>query len=162
MNAVLGLGREYNNYSLLFNRNSSAANDLLNGISFSELNMIKVGAYNNVIKAADNTDNKSILRRTVSLTETTSSVRKLLKDTGISIEKDNTLKIDAEKFKKADLSALKSVFTGKLSYTDRVAGTAAAMVNIASNKINSLSGRLYNHTGSYYKSNYSTKIDKAV
>ena len=86
----------------------------------------------------------------------------VLKNAGISIEKDNTLKLDTERFKKADLSALKSVFNGNLSYSDRVAGTASAMANIASNKINSLSGKLYNHTGSYYRSNYVTKIDKAV
>lgn len=234
MNSITGMGRGYNDYSSLFAGSSNRSGDIMSGISFSELNMIKVGAYkkladnyygkkqtlthnkaeenkdenkaevkklsetksiaanlkntaadlkkenftdreaavkkvqsfvnayNKIIKAADNTDNKSILRRTVGLTETTSSVRKLLKGVGISIEKDNTLKLDAEKFKKADLSALKSVFNGKLSYSDRVSGTAAAMTNIASNKINSLSGKLYNHTGSYYKSNYVTKIDKAV
>ena len=234
MNTISGMGRGYNDYSSLFSGNSSRSGDIMNGISFSELNMIKVGAYkkladnyygnkqtlthnktekekaehkaevkslsesksiatslknaaaelkkenfadresalkkvqsfvsayNQTIKAADSTDNNSILRRTVGLTETTSSVRKLLKNAGISIEKDNTLKLDTERFKKADLSALKSVFNGNLSYSDRVAGTASAMVNIASNKINSLSGKLYNHTGSYYRSNYVTKIDKAV
>ena len=62
-----------------------------------------VSAYNQTIKAADSTDNKSILRRTVGLTETTSSVNKLLKNAGISIEKDNTLKLDTERFKKARL-----------------------------------------------------------
>lgn len=121
-----------------------------------------VGAYNRVIRSADTTENTSILRRTAGMASATSSVRKLLKSVGVSIEKGNTLKIDEEAFKKADESALKSVFNGRFSYSDRVIGASSAIESIASNKLSSMSGKLYNHTGGYRKSDYTTKIDKAV
>lgn len=120
-----------------------------------------VDSYNNTIEATDSIENTSILRRAVTMTGNVAASVGLLKSAGINIEKGNTLSIDEEDFKKADTSVLTTLFGGRLSLASRVSTSATVMGGIASNKLSSITGT-YNHTGSYHKVEWATKIDKAV
>ncbi len=46
------------------------------------------------------------------MTKTTKSTERLLERAGISVGADNKLELDEDALKKADISTLKSIFTG--------------------------------------------------
>ena len=65
------------------------------------------------------------------------------------------------------MNTISGMGRGYNDYSSLFAGNSSKSSDIMngisfSELINSLSGKLYNHTGSYYRSNYVTKIDKAV
>lgn len=76
--------------------------------------------YNSVMKEAGDSDDKSVLRNATWLLEGTETNSKLLGNVGITIGTDNTLKVDEEALKKADISTLKLLFQGVNSYADKV------------------------------------------
>ncbi len=88
--------------------------------------------YNSMIKQAGNSNTGSISRTVSSLIHTTSSNADLLSSMGITINKsDNSLSIDAETFKKADMANAKSLFHGSGSYAYSVASRASLIRSYA-------------------------------
>ena len=49
------------------------------------------------------------------MTKTTKSTESLLERAGISVGADNKLELDEDALKKADISTLKSIFTGEMN-----------------------------------------------
>ena len=49
------------------------------------------------------------------MTKTTKSTESLLERAGISVGADNKLELDEDALKKADISTLKSIFTGQMN-----------------------------------------------
>lgn len=103
-----------------------------------------VDDYNSVIKAGGESDNNSVLRNTLSMTRMTKENKNLLEDVGITINDDNTLSIDEEAVKKANINDLKSLFGGVGSYADSIATKASNISYKAAYENN----RLSNYTGS--------------
>ncbi len=111
-----------------------------------------VDDYNNVIESGGESDNSSVLRNTLSMIRMTKENKNLLEDVGITINEDNTLSIDEEAVKKANIHDLKSLFSGTGSYADSIATKASNISYKAAyenSKLNSYtSNGTYSTTGS--------------
>ena len=83
--------------------------------------------YNSVIKGAEDINNTSVLRSTLWMTNTTAKNTSLLEDIGISINADNTLSLNEDKFKEADMTDVKSLFMGENGYGASVSSRASSV-----------------------------------
>ena len=86
-----------------------------------------VESYNKFVKGSTESTNNAVLRQTLHMINSVSSNGKLLGSMGIKIGADNTLSIDEEKFKEADMDVVKSVFNGSGSLASTIQ-TAASSV----------------------------------
>ncbi|HOO27704.1 MAG TPA: hypothetical protein PLU43_04510 [Lachnospiraceae bacterium] len=106
-----------------------------------------VDDYNNVIESGGDSENSSILRSTLSMTEMTEANESLLSSVGITVNDDNTLSIDEDTVKEADINDLKALFSGTGSYADSIAEKASAISYKANYENNKLSN--YTSSGTY-------------
>lgn len=91
-------------------------------------------SYNSVLSKASDSNNKNVLRNSVSMINTTNrTAANLLGKVGISIGEDNKLTVDKEKLKKADISDLKTLFTGNGSFADQITTKASAISRATEN-----------------------------
>lgn len=116
--------------------------------------------YNDVVKEAGESNTKDVLRNAVWMTGMTDKNSNLLAKIGITIGKGNKLELDEEALKKADISSLKTVFTGYNSYASKVSQKATSIRNAANRAT-----ATYTNNGAYSKvdsSLTSSKLDKEV
>lgn len=91
-------------------------------------------SYNSVLSKSSDSNNKNVLRNSVSMINTTNrTAANLLGKVGISIGEDNKLTVDEVKLKKADISDLKTLFTGNGSFADQIATKASAISRATEN-----------------------------
>lgn len=103
--------------------------------------------YNSLVDKAGDSNTQNILSKTESLVNMTKSNEKLLSQIGITIQEDNTLSIDEETFKKADMNTAKSLFNGSGSYAYRVSAQASLIDYAASRE--SSKANTYTGSGTY-------------
>ncbi len=115
-----------------------------------------VDDYNKMIKSGSDSDNKSILRNTLSMTTLTKKNMSLLEDVGITINEDNTLSIDEKALKSANINDLKSLFNGVGSYADSISSFATNVSYKAEYENNKMSN--YTAVGTYSASGASGNI----
>lgn len=115
-----------------------------------------VSDYNKTIKAFANSECVPALRQGVAMTETTSAYERVLGKVGVSINDDNTLSVDSNKLKNADMTLLKSLASGKYSFSSKVADRAQVINESAASSI----GSTYNKSGMV--SNYSNAVLAAI
>ena len=118
-----------------------------------------VDSYNSAIKSGASTeDGSAVSSRTLSLISFTSKNSKLLGDAGISISSkegsEGQLTIDEDKFKKANISAIKSLFNGQGSYASSVENKASILSSMAESQMSKISS--YDAKGSYSSGSDST------
>ena len=116
--------------------------------------------YNDVVKEAGESNTKDVLRNASWMTGMTDKTSHLLSKIGITIGKGNKLELDEDELKKADISSLKTVFTGYNSFAGKTAQKAACISNAANR-----ASATYTNNGTYSKTNSSltsSKIDKEV
>lgn len=106
-----------------------------------------VDDYNKLIKQASSSETTSVQNRIKSLSGITSANKNLLSKVGITINSDDTLSIDEEKFKAADMSTVKSLFNGNSSYGYRVSAQASLIDYAASTEASR--ANTYTNSGSY-------------
>lgn len=87
--------------------------------------------YNFVVGEAGNSNTKNVLRNAAWMTGITDKNRNLLAKVGITIGKGNKLELDEDALKKADISSLKTVFTGYNSFVSKISGKAGSISNAA-------------------------------
>ena len=104
-------------------------------------------SYNAAIKAGSAFDSGAVSTRTLSLVSFTQKNSNLLKNVGISIDKDGALSIDKEKFQNANINSIKSLFSGSGSYASTVSNKADIISSLASKELNTYSS--YNASGKY-------------
>lgn len=104
--------------------------------------------YNKLLTQAGDSKTKSVMNRTASLVNMTQANKNLLSQVGITIKEDNTLSLNEEAFKKADMSTAKSLFNGNGSYAYQVSARASLIDFAASTE----SAKANTYTG---KGNYS-------
>lgn len=108
-----------------------------------------VNNYNDMINEGS-TSSTFLNSQVNSLATLTNTYSSSLASIGITINEDNTLSIDEEKFKAADPEAIESVFNGSNSFAAQV-GERASFVNyLADKEVNSTSS--YNVSGTYENS----------
>lgn len=106
-----------------------------------------VDSYNAAIDSGADVNSPSILKQTLNLTKFTAANEDMLKKAGITIGEDNKLSIDEKKLKSADISDLKSLFSGNGSFAYNVSAKASSLSYNASNQAGKASS--YNATGAY-------------
>ena len=103
--------------------------------------------YNSLIEKAGSSNTKSIINRMNSLIGMTDANERLLSEVGITVNGDNTLSLDEETFKKADMTTVKSLFNGNSSYAYRVSAKASLIDFAASTE--SAKANTYTGAGTY-------------
>lgn len=120
-----------------------------------------VDGYNALIDSGSAVDTQSVLRNELWMTQMTAKNAGVLEDIGIKIGTDNKLSIDDEKFAKAQLTTMKTLFQGNDSYMGRVAARASSIESIA--KADASKGThasAYTNTGEYESFDVSAAINK--
>jgi len=87
--------------------------------------------YNSVVEAAGDSNTKNVLRNAAWMTSMTDKNSSMLAKIGITIGKGNKLELDEETLKKADISSLKTVFTGYNSFASKISQKADSISNAA-------------------------------
>ena len=116
--------------------------------------------YNSVIEHAGDSNLNSVLRNAVWLTGISESNENILAKIGITVGKGNKMELNEEEFKKADISTLKTLFTGHNSFADKVSMKANSISNAAAGSIGT-----YKSNGTYSNALaelVSGKVDKEV
>lgn len=109
-----------------------------------------VDDYNSLVGSTGNSSDNSVLRTAANMVNSTKVNKDILAKVGISIGKDNKLSIDEDAFKKADMSTVKSIFTGAGSYGKTVQANASMIYGSAVAQLAKISGSsTYGSTGSY-------------
>ena len=116
--------------------------------------------YNSVIGHTGDSNSNSVLRNAVWLTGNTESNENILAKIGITVGKGNKMELDEEALKKADISTLKTLFTGHNSFADKVSTKASSISNAAAGSIGT-----YKSNGTYSNALaelVSGKVDKEI
>lgn len=108
-------------------------------------------AYNDLHDSFEDIDSTSVLNVGINMTGNTSANKGLLGKVGITVNADNTLKIDEDKFKSASMNDLKTLFTGRSSYGDKIKNYASSAYSIASSNVaaSTVTGSAYTMSGAY-------------
>lgn len=112
-----------------------------------------VDDYNTVVKSADHINSSSLLGSISGMTTTTAVNEKLLSKVGITINDDNTLSLNKETAKTANVETVKSVFQGAGSYAYQISAKASQLkinAGLEANRANT-----YTNYGTY-ASNYTS------
>ena len=116
--------------------------------------------YNDVVKEAGESNTKDVLRKASWMTGMTDKNSNMLAKIGIIIGKGNKLELDEDALKQADISSLKTVFTGYNSFVSKISQKATGISNAANR-----ASATYTNNGTYSKTDSSltsSKIDKEV
>ncbi len=97
-------------------------------------------SYNAMVKNGGDSTNNSVLRSSLTMVNTTKVNQNLLNKAGITIGEDNTLSVDEDKLKKADIGTLKTLFSGHDSYAANIQSSASTIQRTAQSGLNGLSG----------------------
>lgn len=96
--------------------------------------------YNSMIKDAGEMDGDDSLKAGVRLVDQMKVYKSALSKIGISIESDNTLKVDEDAFKEANISDIKSLFTGNVSMAKNIQTKLLQVYTAANSDLNSTDG----------------------
>lgn len=111
-----------------------------------------VDAYNSMIDKGSEVDNTRVLRNVLSMTGSTSVNAGLLSDTGITIGDGNKLKFDESKLENVDMSVLKTLFSGRGSFIDRIAQRSGSVsIEAATRVAEGRSASAYTGSGMDYR-----------
>lgn len=115
--------------------------------------------YNSIIEKGGDSDNSTVLRNTLNMTNTVAKYQKQLESIGISVNSDNTLSFDSEKLQNADMNTVKSLFSPTSSFSRQLDTMATNVASQAASDVFSQGG--YTSNGAYkqtLESIYNTTI----
>lgn len=103
-----------------------------------------VKSYNATLDRACESGNNGVLTAGYSMVKGTAIHANALSKVGITVTSDNSLSLDADKLKSANINDIKALFSGQSSYASTVSGTASIIntraMGAASNGYNSAGG----------------------
>lgn len=113
-----------------------------------------VSDYNSAVKAGMQSTSTNVNRNTSYMTKQTAIYARSLAEVGITVGKDQTLSVDKDKLKDADIDSLKRVFNGPSSFASLTASRSSSISQSAVRAASTSS--TYNRVGSYnnYYGNY--------
>jgi len=95
-----------------------------------------VDSYNKTLKSGADSDSRTVLNNVSSMTDYSRFNSKMLSKIGISIGTDNSLKLDEETFKNADVNDVRSLFGTRGGYGYQMSALASSTSYAASNSFN--------------------------
>lgn len=116
-------------------------------------------SYNSVIESGVESDNQTVLRNVLNMTNATDNNRKQLEAIGFKINSDNTLSVDKDAIKSGDMNTAKYMFSATSNYMRQIDAYATNVASQAASDVYSLGG--YTSTGAYkqtLESIYNTTI----
>lgn len=119
--------------------------------------------YNSVVEQAGDSETKNVLRNAAWMTGITDKTQNLLSQVGITVGKGNKLELDEDALKKANITTLKSLFTGYGSFADKISQKASSISNAAARTKGA--DKTYTSSGNYagaLSKLYSSTIDEKV
>lgn len=124
-----------------------------------------VDNYNSVVEQAGDSDTKNVLRNAAWITAITDKAENLLSKVGITIGKGNKLELDEDALKEANVTTLKSLFTGNGSFADKISQKAGSLSIVAANAAARAKGATYTRNGNYadtLSKLFSSTVDKKI
>lgn len=121
--------------------------------------------YNAVVKQAGDSDTQNVLRNAAWMTGITDKAENLLSKVGITIGKGNLLELDEDALKEANITTLKSLFSGHGSFADKISQKAGSLSIVAANAAAKVKGTIYTSNGNYsdtLSKLFSSTLDKKV
>ena len=104
--------------------------------------------YNDVLSSMSKSENDDIEKQVSDVTKLVVEYKEELKSIGITInEKDNSLQLNEETFKSADMDAVKKLFNGNSSMAYVISSRASNVGMDANSEMNSMKN--YTNTGNY-------------
>ena len=104
-----------------------------------------VDSYNKMIDKGADSDSRTVLSNVSSMTDYSRFNSKMLSKIGISIDTDNSLKLDEETFRNANVNDVRSLFGTRGGYGYQISALASSTSYAASNSFNNG----YNSAGNY-------------
>lgn len=96
--------------------------------------------YNSLVKDAGEMDGENSLKAGVRLVDQMKIYKGALSQIGVSIESDNTLKLDKEAFKEANMIDVRSLFTGNVSMAKNIQNKLLQVYSATNTDLNSTDG----------------------
>lgn len=106
-----------------------------------------VSEYNDAVKAGASSSSQNVVRNTSYMTRQTGIYARSLSEAGITIERDNTLSVNEEKLKSANVDTLKRIFNGSTSFAAQTANRSGSISQAAVRAASPAS--TYSRNGSY-------------
>lgn len=103
--------------------------------------------YNTLVNKAEDSNTQSILQARKTMINYASSYKSALAAVGITIDSDNELSIDEEKFKAADMSKVKALFQDKNNFGEQIEGQITKIDTYAEKE--ATKSNTYSDSGSY-------------
>lgn len=111
--------------------------------------------YNTMIKNAADSNNNSILSMAANMTTSTISNGNLLQKIGVTVNSDNTLSVDEEKFKASNMKTVETLFGTRGSYAYGISTKASFIAMYAKNDGEKASG-IYGQNAAYNPSGFTS------
>lgn len=108
-----------------------------------------IGDYNSLVEHLGSSDTKILLRNASWMTNITDKAKNLLSKAGITIGRGSKLELDEDALKEADITTLKSLFTGYGSFSDKIAQKAESIGKESANAAARAKGAAYTRNGTY-------------
>lgn len=117
--------------------------------------------YNDLIKKSSNSENSNVINQTDYLKTLISGNKSAFSKMGVTVNSDKSLSIDEEKFKDADMSNVKNMFTGAYSYAEKMTDRINQIYRYATQG-ESLNGQTYTSQGGYSAVNTGSTVDTVM
>lgn len=117
--------------------------------------------YNDLIKNSLKSENSNVINQADYLRNLVNSNKSAFSRLGITIKSDNSLSIDEDKFKEADMTDLKNLFSGSYSFSEKMKDRINQIYRYATQG-GSLETQTYTNQGAYSAVNAGTTLDTTL
>lgn len=117
--------------------------------------------YNALIKKSSNSENSNVIKQTDYLKDLISNNKSAFSKIGVTVNSDKSLSIDEDKFKEADMSKVKDLFSGSYSFAEKLTDRVNQIYRYASQG-GSLNEQTYTSQGSYSAANVGSTLDTVM
>ena len=120
-----------------------------------------ISDYNALIKKSSESENSNVIKQTDYLKDLINSNKSAFEKIGVTVKSDKSLSIDESKFKAADMSDVKKLFTGSYSFAEKMTDRINQIYRYATQG-ESLNGQTYNSQGAYSAASAGTMLDTTM
>lgn len=117
--------------------------------------------YNDLIKKASESENSNVIKQTGYLKDLINSNKSAFSKMGVKVNSDKSLSIDEEKFKEADMSNVKNMFSGAYSFAEKMTDRVNQIYRYATQG-ESLNGQTYTSSGAYSAAGAGSMLDTTM
>lgn len=120
-----------------------------------------ISDYNALIKKSSESENSNVIKQTDYLKDLINSNKSAFEKIGVTVKSDKSLSIDEDKFKAADMSDVKKLFTGSYSFAEKMTDRINQIYRYATQG-ESLNGQTYNSQGAYSAASAGSMLDTTM